>query len=317
MKFKNLTQDDKNLIKQVYQEESSRYKAQEKLANHFKVTRRCIRKWANALEQGVLAKNITTPSNILIYDIETGRIPALVWWTGKQYVGHEQLQGEAKIISISFKWLGDDKVHALTWDKYHSDEEMMKEFLKSYNKADMVIGVNNDRFDNRWINARAAKHRLNVNTFVRSFDVQKEMKRLFRLPSYAMKYVAKYFGLELKMEHVGIEMWNKIQFGTPEEQKEYLQLMVDYNVQDIVVTEDIYLQLRKYMGHKTHFGVLHGEEKFTCPNCGSYNVHMESTTVTPAGTVQRIMRCKEDEVPYRLTNKLYMDYLQWKSKNIE
>jgi hypothetical protein len=40
----------------------------------------------------------------------------------------------------------------------------------------MVIGQNNDRFDNRWVNARAMKYDLEVNTFVRSFDIMKELK---------------------------------------------------------------------------------------------------------------------------------------------
>ena len=65
----------------------------------------------------------------------------------------------------------------------------------------MVIGQNNDRFDNRWVNARAAKHNLFVNTFIKSFDIMKQTKRLFRLPSYSMAYIAKFFGLTLKQSH--------------------------------------------------------------------------------------------------------------------
>lgn len=315
MKFKDLKEEDFDLIRKQYKEKDSKKSAQESLSSHYNVSERTIRKWAEKIGVGVMAKNITAPSKILVYDIETGRIPAMVWWTGKQYVGHHQLTEEPKIITIAYKWLGEDKVYDLTWDENHSDKKMLEEFLKVYNKADMVIGQNNDRFDNRWVNARAMKYGLEVNTFVRSFDIMKETKRLFRLPSYSMSYITKFLGVETKLEHEGIKMWDKIQFGTKEEQVEYLKKMVEYNRQDIVATEDMYLTLRKYMGHRVHFGVLNGEEKFTCPNCGSSNIKLHNKTVTPAGTVQRIMKCNVDDVVFKITNKTYMSFLDFKIKN--
>jgi hypothetical protein len=313
MEFKELLQEDLDLITKVYKESESRKQAQSKLAIMFNVTERTIRNWVKYI--GIVGDDNISPAKILIYDIETGRVPAMVWWTGKQYVNHNQLIEEPKIITIAYKWLGENIVYDLTWDKNQSDKDMITQFMKVYNKADMVIGQNNDRFDNRWVNARAMKYDLEVNTFVRSFDIMKETKRLFRLPSYSMAYITKFLGVETKLQHEGIIMWDKIQFGTKEEQAEYLQKMVDYNRQDIVATEDMYLSLRKYMGNKVHFGVLNGNEKFTCPNCGSYNVKLYSTQVTPAGTVQRVMVCKEDGVKYKITNKTYMEYLDFKIKD--
>ena len=315
MNFNKLTEQDFDLIRKEYNKNTYRKEVQESLAEYFNVRKRTIRKWAKKLGVGVLSKNITNSSKILIYDIETGRIPAMVWWSGKQYVNHQQLTEEPKIITIAYKWLGSDEVYHLTWDDNHSDKKMLENFLKIYNKADMVIGQNNDRFDNRWVNARAMKYDLEINIFVRSFDIMKEIKRLFRLPSYSMGYITKFLGVETKLEHEGIKMWDKIQFGTKEEQREYLQKMVEYNRQDIVATEDMYLTLRKYMGHRVHFGVFNGEDKYTCPNCGSSNVKLERKTVTPAGTVQRIMKCKNDDVTYKISNKSYMCFLDYEMKN--
>lgn len=314
MIFKELSQEDKDIIIKEYKDCESREEAQEKLAKYFNVTERTIRKWANKLEIGLMTKNIVSPNKILIYDIETTRVKAWVWWSGKQFVSGDSLIDEPKIITIAYKWLGEDDITVLTWDEKLSDKQLLEKFLKVYNSADMVIGQNNDRFDNRWVNARAMKYGLDVNTFVRSFDIMRETKRLFRLPSYSMKYITNYLGIQTKLEHEGIKMWEKIQTGTPEEQKEYLQKMVEYNRQDIVATEDMYLTLRKYMGHKTHFGVLNGQERFTCPNCGGKNVSLDRTTVTPAGTVQRVMKCSDDGVVYKISNKQYMDYLEYKMR---
>lgn len=248
---------------------------------------------------------------VLIYDLETSQIPAKVWWTGKQYVGHKQLKGEAKIITVAWKWLGEDKVNHLTWDmETHSDEKLVEEFIKVYNSADQVVGINNDNFDCRWIRARAAKYSIPINVYVKSLDIQKQAKKLFRLPSYSMDYMSKYFGVSHKLSHEGIVMWDMIEDGNPEQQKEYMKKMIEYNVGDIISTEDLYLCLRKYMKSPVHFGALVGKSKFTCPECGGDNLELIKTTTTTAGTIQRIMRCKDDGVTFKLSNTNYNKFLE-------
>lgn len=315
MRFKELSIQDKDTIIRIYNKSESKEDAQIDISKRFNCTTRTVRNWCRKLGIGLSKQNIIDPSKILIYDIETSRVSAMVWWTGKQYVGYKQLREEPKIITIAYKWLGEDKIHDLEWDKNQSDKKLLEDFLVVYNKADMVIGQNNDRFDNRWVNARAMKYRLDVNVFVKSFDIMKQTKRLFRLPSYSMDYITKFLGVENKLQHEGIIMWDKIQFGNKAEQKEYLGKMIKYNRQDIVATEDMYLSLRKYMGNKMHFGVANGLPSFSCPSSGSLDIHLHKTTVTAAGTVQRIMKCNEDGVVYKISNKKYMDFIDYKIKN--
>lgn len=290
---------------------------QKELSDKYSVTTRTIRNWAKKLGLNLMAQSVESPLKVLVYDIETSRIKANVWWTGKQYVSHAQLTEEPKIITVAYKWLGQDNVYHLTWDENHSDEDLMKSFLDVYNSADMVIGQNNDKFDNRWVNARAAKYGLTVNTHIKSFDIMKQAKKLFRIPSYSMDYITKFLGVTHKQSHEGIIMWKMIQEGTVEEQKEYLKKMVEYNVGDIISTEEMYLRLRKYMGHKIHLGVMRGKPKYTCPNCGGDNIKLYKTTVTPAGVIQRVMVCLDDEVQFKISNTIYMKYLEEKETNKE
>lgn len=314
MEFKKLTKEDKEHIINMYESSRPRLEIQEELANKFGVKQRAIRKWAEIMGIGTLKKTITiNSSKVMIYDIETSGVDARVWWTGKQYINNNQLQGEPKIISIAYKWIGEDKVHTLTWDKNHCDKKMLKAFIKEYNKADMVVGQNNNRFDNRWVNARAFKFGIDINVHVKSFDIMKETKRLFRLPSYSMAYISQFLDVTLKQSHEGLIMWLKIEKGTKEEQKEYLQKMVDYNIGDIVSTEEIFLKIRKYTNHTMHFGVLQGEPKYTCPHCGQSELTLFKSTTTQAGTIQRIMKCKLDGVQFKINNKSYMDYLNRKN----
>ena len=307
MKYSDLSKEDKAVIVAAYNRESSQANTQSNLASMFGVTTRTIRNWANNL--GLTGVELSSDFRIMIYDIETSRVTAKVWWTGKQYVGHKQLLEEPKVISISWKWLGEDKIHALTWDKDHCDKKMLTKFMKQYNSADMVIGQNNDRFDNRWINARAMKHNIHFNTFVKSFDIMKQTKRLFRLPSYSMDYITKFLNVENKQTHEGITMWDMIQDGNKKQQKEYLKKMVAYNVGDIVSTEAMYVKLRKYMGHKVHFGVLNGQPKYSSPSDGTLDVKLLRVSSTPAGTLQYIMQSNTDQTQYKISHSAYLQFL--------
>jgi len=310
-----LTQERIDVIKMIHEKESSVKEAQAKLSSLFNVSERTVRRWFKEIGLSGEVK-IVNSSKVLVYDIETSRATAKVFWTGKQYVGYKQIVKQPSIISISFKWIGEDTVHDLVWDKNHNDKKMVKEFLKHYNKADMVIGFNNDNFDNRWINAVAMKNDLHVNTFVKSMDLYKQEKRLFRLLSYSMDFSSLFAKVERKQSHEGMLMWDMVEDGTPEQQKEYLRKMVNYNVGDIITTEELYIRLLPYLKHKIHFGVLNGEEKWTCPNTGSKEVSLYKRTCTPAGTIQIIMQ-SSDESLYKISNKSYIDYLTYKTTNNE
>lgn len=266
---------------------------------------RKVRRWLNPDKHISLRQGDYIPK-VLIYDIETSLAVFYGWWTGKQYVKHQQILEDPKIISIAYKWLGEEDVYFLSWDSKKNDETMIKKFLDVYNSADMVIGVNNDNFDNRWLNAQAATYGLDVDVNIKSFDLQKKAKSKFRLPSYSMEYMAKRFGLGYKkLKHRGIDIWKEIQFGTKDEAANALQEMLDYNVRDILVTEALYNHLRRYMSSPTHLGVVAGHTKCTCPECGGTDLELYKTVVTAAGTIQRLMRCKHDGVVFKISNRDY------------
>ena len=314
MSFDKLSKKNKQLIIDQYSSNKPRKKVQKELSEFLNVTKRTIRNYARELNLSIKASEIVN-DRVMVYDIETSRVKADLWWSGKQYVRHEQIRTEAKIISIAWKWVGEDKVHHLTWDKNHCDKKMVQEFLKSYNKASMIIGQNNNSFDNKWINTRAAKHKLFVDRYVKSFDIYRMAKRYFRLPSYSMAYMAKYFGLTLKQSHEGLHMWDMIEYGNKEEQKEYLDKMVDYNKGDIVTTEELYVTLKQYFGSVTNNAIKQGLPKWGCPVSGSLDVKLLKTIFTEQGTVQRILYCEESKHQYKVSNKSYMDFLQRRMLN--
>ena len=314
MSVNKLSKKDRQLIIDQYSSNKPRKQVQKELSEFLNVTKRTIRNYANELSLSIKARDVVD-DKIMVYDIETSRMEFTGWWTGKQYVNHKQARTEPKIISVAWKWLTQDKVYHLTWDKDHCDKKMLVEFLEQYNKAAMVIGQNNNSFDNKWINTRAAKHKLRVDRYVKSFDIYRMAKRYFRLPSFSMAYMANYFGLTLKQSHEGIHMWDMIEYGTKEEQNEYLQKMVDYNKGDIVTTEELYMTLKPYFGSVTNNAVKQGLPKWACPVSGSVDVRLLKTIFTEQGTVQRILFCEDSKHQYKVSNKSYMDFLQRKIIN--
>jgi hypothetical protein len=125
-----------------------------------------------------------------------------------------------------------------------------------------------------------------------------------------MDYMAKYLGVTHKQSHEGRIMWKLVESEDPKVRKEYLQKMVDYNIGDIVTTEEIYLRLRKFLRAQTHFGVLAGGERYGCPTCGGDNVEDLNTITTAAGTVQHVLRCNFDEQIFKLSHTNYLKLRQ-------
>lgn len=305
-----LSKQQRQRVVDLYSSNRPRLEIQQQLAKEFGCQIRAIRYIANDLNLNPIHKN-SKEDKIMVYDIETSRIESKVWNTGKQYIGYKQLRGETTIISISWKWLGDDKIHHVVWDKDHNDRELLIKFVKEYNKASLVIGFNNNSFDNKIVYARAMKYRIHISRYIKSYDIYRMAKKYCRLESYSMAYMCKYFGLTVqKLEHEGIKMWDMIEDGTPAQQKEYLKKMVDYNIGDIVATEELYLTLKTYFGTVTNKAVQEGKPKWCCPVSGSSNVMLLKTIFTEMGTVQRILFCEDSRHQYKVNNKCYMDFLQ-------
>ena len=141
--YSTLTLKDKELISRKYETKSQGVlmsEIQKELAEHFGVTRRSIRNWAKILGLNTQVGN-EHKFKVLVYDLETCRVPAMVFWSGKTYINHTQLQEEPRIITVSYKWLGEDKVYSIAWDKDQSDEQLMRENGLAGGKPLMLVDI--------------------------------------------------------------------------------------------------------------------------------------------------------------------------------
>ncbi len=251
----------------------------------------------------------------LFYDIETSFCEGFFWRPGsKQTIRPDQILDYAKIICISWKWEGKDKLHNLHWGLAEQcDKKLLAKFIEQLNKADEIVAHNGDRFDIKWIRARAAYHNLEMRPFYRSIDTYKVSKSLFALPSYTLASIAKYFKLPAKKDPGGLQTWIDIIIH---KKRSALKTMVWYCNGDITTLEAVYQKLRKYAPHKFHYAVQAGEERFHCPECmalGRWN----KTYTTKGGTIKHYMKCRDAACGqyWDINNAQYMKYFQYKVVN--
>lgn len=242
----------------------------------------------------------------LFFDIETSPMVVYSWRVGyKLNISYENIIDDWKIIAICYKWQGENTVHALTWDKDHSDRTMLEEFVKVANSADELIGHNGDRFDIKKIRTRCIYHRIPMFPKYRSLDTLKKARGGFAFDSNKLDAIAKYLGVGAKVEHEGFPMWVKCLKGD----KVALDNMVFYCKGDVVVLEDVYTAMQHYIKPNSHSGVANGGTKYSCPICGCEEIELIKNDVTEKGTISRVVKCKSCTHHYNISNKSYMDYL--------
>jgi uncharacterized protein YprB with RNaseH-like and TPR domain len=249
----------------------------------------------------------------LFFDIETSFNIGFFWRSGyNQTITPEQILHERAIICVCWKWEGKDEIHSLTWDKKQSDKGLLSAFIKELNKADEIVAHNGDRFDVKWLRTRCLKHGLDMFPSYQSIDTLKTAKKLFNFNSNKLDYIAKYLGVGEKMDTGGLDLWKKIVF---DKDKEALDHMVKYCLQDVAILEKVFNVMNKYEKPKVNYAALKYEEKYCCPECASSNIQLRKTYTTAIGTIRHNMKCKECNKPYTINQKIYSQYIKDRLRN--
>jgi len=267
-----------------------------------------------ATKDNKVVENTSTPAKgirRMFFDIETSPMIVYSWRIGgKINLSYDNIINSWKIITICYKWEGEDEVHSLVWNKDQSEKEMLEQFIELANEADEMVAHNGDRFDIKKVRTRCIYYRIPAFPKYRSLDTLKKARGSFSFDSNRLDAIAKYLGVGAKMEHEGFEMWIKVLNGD----QEALDTMVAYCKQDVVVLEDVYHAMKNYIKPNTHAGVhlLGGEYKYSCPMCGDRHLTLVKTDVTQKGFISRVVECPSCHHTYNISNKSYMTYIKHK-----
>lgn len=240
----------------------------------------------------------------LIYDIEVSPCLGWFWGTGKTSIGAHQILRPGKIICISYRFTDwpEGKVEHLRWKPKrrnnrfsvpYTDKYLVKEFAKIAEEADIIVGHNGDNFDKKWINTRLAYYGFPTLEHVLTEDTLKQVRQQFRLPSFRLDFVCKYFNIPGKLSTV-TGLWQKIVF---EDKPEYLDEMVAYCDQDVLILDQLYKRIYPYVKHRINRGIYNGEINI-CPRCGSKHRESKGHTYTTMGKFKSWL-CKNCGHRYR------------------
>ena len=247
----------------------------------------------------------------LFFDIETSYVKAPVWRSGEQYVGHNNLEGEVRVICVCYKWQYEDEVKYLTWDENQDDKKLLKDFIKVMGQADELVGHNHERFDIRVLRTRCVLQGVLMFPKYRTFDTLKKARKYFAFTSNKLDYLGQVLEVGRKLDHEGIGLWRRVQEGaTKAIKKEALKEMVNYCIQDVVLLEDVFNVFMPYVDHNTNHAVLKFgyEGRWRCPECGGSDVKLSHTDTTPLGYIKRYMKCSCKKT-YNISNRTYQQFI--------
>lgn len=229
----------------------------------------------------MMKTNPRTPKKgirVLFIDIETAPATARIWGLRTRYVPISQVVDRGRTLCFAARWEGQKRgVFASEWTMPHA--EMIRLAYALLNAADVVIHYNGKKFDIPVLNREFAALGLPPPENYKQIDLFQVVRSNFRYLSNSMNSVAQELGLNLKMEHKGMGLWEDVLAGKREARSD----MRKYNEQDIVVLEDMYYRLRPWIrNHPNRALFMENVEEPTCPSCGSTHVQKRGVE-RPAG----------------------------------
>lgn len=224
---------------------------------------------------------------ILTLDIETAPATALVFGQWKQDISNIQIIKPDRVLGIGAKWLHEEKT---AWrSEYHHGVEVMVRWIRDLlDEADIVIHFNGGSFDMPWIRRAISELDLAPAAPTREIDLLKAVKKQYRFMSNKLEAALAFFELDPKLHHTGFKLWRDIEVGDEAQQRKAWALMRRYCKQDVVIEEQLYLRIRRYIPNHPHLGLYADEPvENSCSNCGGVELQSRGYRTTKVGKYQR------------------------------
>lgn len=204
---------------------------------------------------------------ILTFDIETSHMVAATFGLWKADIPYDHIIHDWRIFSAAWKWLGNDTVYSASQAEY-TEEEVIHALTSAIQQADIVVGHNIDRFDLKKLNTRVFLCDRPPFFLPTSVDTYKVAKKEFAFSSNRLDYIAKALGVGGKTS-TPTGLWLKALFGD----KEAFTIMEEYNRNDVVINEKVYLKMRPFIrNHPDVSQLTLNGERLGCPSCGSEKI---------------------------------------------
>jgi hypothetical protein len=215
---------------------------------------------------------VASPAKVLILDIETAPIRAYVWRLWKENVSPSQLISDWFVLTWSAKWLFSDNTMS---DKLtpkeaiaQDDKRIMESLWKLMEEASVVIAHNAKKFDIPKVNARFVIHGMPPPMSYEVIDTLLHARKQWKMSSNRLDYLCKVLGLDRKTDTGGFELWDRCMQGD----KDALLDMETYNIQDVLILEELYLRMRAWIKPHPNMNLHIADNVASCPTCGNHDL---------------------------------------------
>jgi hypothetical protein len=233
-----------------------------------------------------MSKQVDHTGDRVVFDIEVS--PAEYWlWKGGYGINvpTANLLKEPAVICISYQWEGEKKIHHLQWDKNQNDKAMLEKFIPIMQQAGTIIGHNSDNFDIKWLRTRCLFHRLPMPPEFITIDTWKQAKKFFRFQGNGLKYIARFLGLEGKIETgENAKLWQEVVYKKSAKAMKQMLRYCDRDVDQTMKVYEAFLPYTLTVGHV-------GNNMTDCPHCGGKNTKWEKDRTTQKGGSHTQFRC--------------------------
>ncbi len=218
---------------------------------------------------------------VYLIDIETS--PNLGYTWGKYEQNILRFKKEWELLSFAYKELGKQPTHCSARPDYKdkTDRALVLAAWEVLNEADIIIGHNVDKFDNRKLRAKFVEHGLVPPKTYKTIDTLKIARSQFAFNANSLNDLAFTLKLGSKMKTGGIDLW----FACMDGDKKAWAKMVAYNKQDVVLLEKVYDRLKSW--YPSHPNLALYEDRPGCPVCASSKVQRRGVQVLKFRKVAR------------------------------
>lgn len=245
-------------------------------------------------------KKLVTQRRRLFFDIETSPNIGLFWEAGyKKNIDYSNIIQERAIICICYKWEDEKTVHFLHWDSKQCDKTLIEKFIKVANMAHELVGHNGIKFDLAWIRTRCLFHKIKMFPNYTTIDTLRIARAKFKFNSNKLDYIAQFLGMGKKIK-TEFGLWKDILL---KKDKIAMAKMIKYCQKDVVLLEKVYKELSLHVDAKTHFGVIFGQDRGTCPECGSDDIMRMRKFTTASGLPKITYQCQTCNKYHTKTDK--------------
>lgn len=227
---------------------------------------------------------MSTRARVLTFDIERRPGVYLSWGPRADFLSRDKQLIRSSTISYAAKWYGEPGImfdsisHRPSMFKQPEDTPgyiaMLRSLRTLLDEADIVVGFNSERFDQRKVAGEFARVGIPEPSPYRTMDLIKTVRRLsWDYSSLAETLAA--FGLEGKTSHQGFTLWTDCLNGDPDA----WALMEEYNRQDVSQTEAAYDCLRPLIKDHPNLNLWSGFDESgnpveVCYACGKSELEL-------------------------------------------